>query len=199
MPLPAQTVRFGPFQLDLNSAELRANGTTTKLAEQPFHILTELVRHPGEVVTRDELRRCLWRSDTYVDFEYGLNAAVKRLRDALGDSAESPNYIETIPRRGYRLMVSVESFVAPVHDRRDPAHAATASQTRGKSPARWQKWTAAGVVAVAVALAANIWHLQGGDATRIDSIAVLPFTNEGGDPQQQYFADGMTEALITRL
>jgi len=199
LPLPAQTVRFGPFQLDLNSAELRANGTTTKLAEQPFHILTELVRHPGEVVTRDELRRCLWRSDTYVDFEYGLNAAVKRLRDALGDSAESPNYIETIPRRGYRLMVSVESFVAPVHDRRDPAHAATASQTPGKSPAGWQKCTAAGVAAVAVALAANIWHLQGGDATRIDSIAVLPFTNEGGDPQQQYFADGMTEALITRL
>jgi eukaryotic-like serine/threonine-protein kinase len=108
MPQPAHTVRFGPFQLDLLTAELHNNGVTTRLADQPFHILVELVEHPGEVVTREQLRQRLWRSDTFVDFEHGLNTAVKRLRSALGDSAENPRYIETLPRHGYRLMVPVE-------------------------------------------------------------------------------------------
>src|ERR1039457_7471103 len=108
MSLPANTVRFGPFQLDLRTAELRHNGTTTRLPEQPFQVLVELVEHPGEVVTREELRERLCRSDTFVDFEHGLNTAVKRLRHALGDSAENPRYIETLPRHGYRLMVPVE-------------------------------------------------------------------------------------------
>src|SRR5512135_2987841 len=108
MSLPAQTVRFGSFRLDLRAAELQHNGTKTKLPEQPFQNLTELVQHPGEVVTRDELRQRLWRSDTFVDFEHGLNTAVMRLREILGDSAEQPCYIETVPRRGYRLIVPVE-------------------------------------------------------------------------------------------
>src|SRR5512135_3587638 len=108
MSLPAQTVRFGPFQLDLRAAELQHNGTKTKLPEQPFQVLCELVEHPGEVVTREELRQRLWRSDTFVDFEHGLNTAVKRLRELLGDSAENPRYIETLPRHGYRLMIPVE-------------------------------------------------------------------------------------------
>src|SRR5512136_3144709 len=107
-PMPSHSVRFGPFQLDLRAAELRHNGTKTKLPEQPFQVLSELVEHPGEVVTREELRQRLWRSDTFVDFEHGLNTAVKRLRELLGDSAENPRYIETLPRHGYRLIVPVE-------------------------------------------------------------------------------------------
>lgn len=113
MPLPPHTVRFGPFELDLNTAELRNNGATSKLAEQPFQILAELVQHPGDVVTRDELRQRLWHSDTFVDFEYGLNAAVKRLREVLSDSADSPRYIETIPRRGYRFIAAVGESPLP--------------------------------------------------------------------------------------
>jgi len=112
MSLPTHTVRFGPFQLDLHAAELRHNGTKTRLPEQPFQILVQLVEHPGEVVTREELRQRLWRSDTFVDFEHGLNTAVKRLRQVLGDSAENPRYIETLPRHGYRLMVPVERLEA---------------------------------------------------------------------------------------
>src|ERR1039458_1677688 len=111
MPVPSNTVRFGPFQLDLRSAEVRHNGTTIRLPEQPFQILVELVGHPGEVVTREQLRQRLGRSDTFVDFEHGLNTAEKTLRQALGDSAENPRYIETLPRHGYRLMVPVERSV----------------------------------------------------------------------------------------
>jgi Tol biopolymer transport system component/DNA-binding winged helix-turn-helix (wHTH) protein len=101
------TVRFGDFELDLQSGEIRRNGSRMLLPEQPFRILALLVRRPGELVTRDELRYELWPADTFVDFEHSLNAAIKRLREALGDSATKPVYIETIPRRGYR-------FVAPV-------------------------------------------------------------------------------------
>jgi len=100
MSPPMNTVRFGPFLLDRRAAELHNNGTITNLPEQPFQILVELVEHPGEVVTREELCQRLWRSDTFVDFEQSLNSAVRRLREALGDSAENPRYIETLPRRG---------------------------------------------------------------------------------------------------
>ena len=99
-------VRFGDFELDVRSGELR-NDTRLTLPDQPLHALTALLERPGELVTRDELRQRLWPSDTFVDFEHGLNAVVKRLRDVLGDSAETPRFIETVPRRGYR-------FVAPV-------------------------------------------------------------------------------------
>jgi DNA-binding winged helix-turn-helix (wHTH) protein len=105
-PVP-QAVRFGPFELDLRSGELRREGRRVSLQDQPFQVLVVLLEHPGEQVGREELRARLWPSDTYVDFEHGLNAAVKRLRDALGDSSETPRFVETVLRRGYR-------FVAPV-------------------------------------------------------------------------------------
>ncbi len=108
MSRPTNTVRFGPFQLDLRAAELHNNGTKIRLPEQPFQILVQLVEHPGEVVTREELRQRLWRSDTFVDFEHSLNMAVRRLRQALDESAENPRYIETLPRLGYRLIVPLE-------------------------------------------------------------------------------------------
>ncbi len=114
---PASRVaRFGAFQLDLRSGELVGNGQRQLLPDQPLTILTLLLQHPGELVLRDELRRQLWSSDTFVDFEHGLNAAVKRLRAALGDSADAPRYIETVPRRGYRLIAPVVGSVAPTPD-----------------------------------------------------------------------------------
>ena len=103
----AGTARFGPFVLDLRSGELTGNGTRQHLRDKPFEALVLLLEHPGEVVTRDELRERLWPSDVFVDFENNLNAAVNRLREALGDSAHAPRYVETLPRRGYRLLVPV--------------------------------------------------------------------------------------------
>src|SRR5215470_1066752 len=102
----SRTVRFGLFEVDLRAGELRKNGVKIKLQDQPFRILVSLLRQPGEVVTREELRRELWPSDTFVDFDHSLNAAVKRLRDALDDSAENPRFIETLPRHGYRFITA---------------------------------------------------------------------------------------------
>jgi len=100
----ARTALFGPYLLDLRSGELRKFGTKIKMGEQSFRILCLLLDAQGEIVTREELRTKLWASDTFVDFDHGLNSAVQRLRDCLSDSAEKPNWIETIPRRGYRLV-----------------------------------------------------------------------------------------------
>jgi DNA-binding winged helix-turn-helix (wHTH) protein len=102
----SRTVRFGLLELDLRAGELRKNGVKIKLQEQPFRILVSPLRHPGQVVTREELRRELWASDTFVDFDHSLNAAIKRLRDALDDSAENPRFVETLPRHGYRFITS---------------------------------------------------------------------------------------------
>ena len=102
-----RTWRFGVFELDAYSGELRRNGSVVKLREQPARILVLLLEHAGQMVTREQLRQHLWPSDTFVDFDHSLNAAVMKLREALGDSADKPLYIETIPRKGYR-------FVAPV-------------------------------------------------------------------------------------
>jgi len=104
----ARTVHFGTFEADLHAGELRRNGSKVKLQEQPFQVLTLLLERPGSVVTREELQKRLWAADTFVDFDHSLNAAIRRLRDALGDSAENPRFVETVARRGYR-------FVAPVN------------------------------------------------------------------------------------
>src|SRR6185503_16551355 len=100
-------IRFGAFELDLRTGELRKAGIRVNLPEQPFQVLKALLDRPGDLVTREELRQRLWPAETFVDFEHGLNAAVRRLRDALGDSADAPRFVETLPRRGYR-------FIAPV-------------------------------------------------------------------------------------
>jgi TolB-like protein/DNA-binding winged helix-turn-helix (wHTH) protein/Flp pilus assembly protein TadD len=189
MPLSAHVVRFGPFQLDVRAAELRLNGSKTKLPEQPLQVLTALLEKPGEVVTREELRQRLWGAETFVDFEHGLNAAVKRLRECLGDSAENPRYIETLPRHGYRLMVAVETP--------EPVAAVPASPVR-----RWRYWVAVGAVLVLTVAASLVWRqrrLEQSRSVRIESLAVLPLENLSGNPDEEYFADGMTEALITEL
>ena len=107
-PASRQVASFGPFELDLKAGELHRDGRTILLQEQPFLVLKMLLEHPGDVVTRDELRRTLWPNDTIVEFNQSINAAIKKVRSALDDSADEPKYIETVARRGYRLIVPVE-------------------------------------------------------------------------------------------
>src|SRR5215469_6717235 len=104
---PPQAIRFGDFEVDLQSGQLRKHGLRIKLQDQPFQILAMMLERPGEVVTREELRERLWPSDTFVDFDHGLNNAVNRLREALNDSVEEPRFIETLPRRGYLFIAKV--------------------------------------------------------------------------------------------
>src|SRR5215831_16813935 len=105
----SSAVRFGVFEANIHTGELRRNGQKIKLQEQPFQLLTALLERPGEVVTREELRARLWPEDTFVDFDHSLNAAVRRLRDTLGESAETPRFVETVARRGYRFIAPVDS------------------------------------------------------------------------------------------
>jgi TolB-like protein/Flp pilus assembly protein TadD len=142
----SQTIRFGAFEFDLRARELRKQGAKIRLQEQPFQILAMLLEHPGEVVTREALRSRLWPSDTFVDFDHGLNKAINKLREALEDSVETPHLIKTLAKRGYQFLGDLKC-----------------------SP------------------------------ERIESLLVLPLENLSRDPEQEYFADGLTEALITKL
>jgi DNA-binding winged helix-turn-helix (wHTH) protein len=101
-------VRFGSFEVDFRAGELRKNGLKIKLHGQPFLVLEALLKRPGQVVTRDELQKAIWPADTFVDFDHGLNKAINRIREALSDSSDSPRFVETLPRRGYRFIASVE-------------------------------------------------------------------------------------------
>src|ERR1700687_2165051 len=113
-PNPYQTiVRFGVYELDLQAGVLRKNGMRIRCQEQPLQVLAALLERPGELITREELRKRVWPEDTFVDFDHALNTAVKKIRAALNDDADSPRYIETVPRRGYRFVASVEQEVAP--------------------------------------------------------------------------------------
>jgi len=193
--------------VDVRAGELRKHGVRLKVQDQPFRVLRILLEHPGEVVTREELQRQIWPSDTFVDFDRGLNNAVKRLREALADSADEPRYIETIPKRGYR-------FIAAVHaangqngtDAKAPAVAIeTASIPEEKRHFLNRRLPAA--LAASVTVAAMIVggvvlrdrFARGATAVSIRSIAVLPLQNLSGDTSQEYFADGMTEELITEI
>ena len=144
------TRRFGVFELDLRAGELRRNGSKVKLQEQPFQVLAELIERPGQVVTREELRNRLWSADTYVDFDHGLNAAIRRLRDALGDSAENPTFVETVARRGYRFLAPVSGIS---QNGSEPVEAEISTVTPG-APARQQRhrWIAALTSAIVLVL-----------------------------------------------
>ncbi len=212
----AAKFRFGSFQLDVQSGELRRDGIRIKLQEQPFQILVLLLGRPGEVVSREELRQKLWAADTFVDFDNGLNIAVNKLRSALVGDAGSSRYIETLPRRGYRFTapVAAEQFQDPaltnvpsMSSVENAEGFANDNSAIGGSARKKRKLAAAAVVvfaAGAVLLATNAGGLRGHflDAhrdQRISSIAVLPLLNLSGDPAQEYFAGGMTEELITEL
>src|SRR6202046_821872 len=126
-------LRFGVFELDLRSGELRKHGLRVRLQEQPFRLLEMLLERPGEVVTREELQKRLWPADTFVDFDHGLNKAINKIREALSDSAESPRFVETVARRGYRFLAEVKlADAAPVSS----AEQATELQTAAEVPAR---------------------------------------------------------------
>ena len=209
-----RVLRFGAFEADLQARALRRQGMQIKLQEQPFQILAFLLEHPGEIVTRDQLREKLWPADTFVDVDNSVNAAVNRLREALGDSAESPRFVETLPRRGYR-------FVAPVTEvrvsERDPGaeNTSAAAQSRpGKARTggnlnhrRSVAKLSVAVMLVVVLVAASAWNWEKWrvrrsalhDTPQIKSLVVLPLANLSGDSSQDYFADGMTDELTTDL
>lgn len=193
MPPSGSSVRFGAFELDPRAGELRKDGVRVKLQEKPLRILEALLAQADQVVARDELRTLLWPADTFVDFEGGLNTAVNKLRAALGDSAESPRFIETVGRRGYRFIARVERpDLAPAMALEPPQ--------RSSILQRWLKLALvlAGVASAAAAVWA--WRSRSAAGARvIRSLAVLPFSNFSGNADEEYFVDGMTEALITDL
>jgi TolB-like protein/DNA-binding winged helix-turn-helix (wHTH) protein len=221
-------IRFGVFEVNLRAGELRKQGVKIKLQEQPFQVLQILLEQPGEVVSREELQRRIWPSDTFVGFDQGLYNAVKRLREALGDTAQTPQYIETLPKRGYRFVGTVNGNghlgAAPAHQAPavpEPSAASerktsvvpcpeTPSSAAPPSVRSWRKlvWVLLPLVAVAIVFAAATggvaksfrrWFSIGTPVPAIHSIAVLPLQNLSGDPTQDYFADAMTEELITEL
>jgi TolB-like protein/DNA-binding winged helix-turn-helix (wHTH) protein/Tfp pilus assembly protein PilF len=206
-------VRFGAFELNLSTGELRKGGVRINLPDQPFQVLKTLLDRPGELVTRDDLRQRLWSAETFVDFEHGLNAAVRRLRDALGDSADVPRFIETLPRRGYRFIAPVvqppsteEASSRPVEPTKSDALPPPAV---GVAPAVTRARVLGVVATIVLVAAAVLWAFgygsrptlrgESGGPSRRSMLAVLPFENLTGDPEQEYLADGMTEELIAQL
>src|ERR1700719_295123 len=141
-PDQPRIIRFGSFEVDKLTGELRKKGSLVKLQEQPLQILLVLLQRSGDIVTREELRQQLWPQDTFVDFDHSLNAAVKRLREALGESADNPVFIETLARRGYR-------FSVPIEDTKNAAEISAASKRHGKVQAR--RWGVLGISVVAAA------------------------------------------------
>ena len=223
----AHVFRFGGFELDVRLGELRRHGLKIRLPDQSFQILRALLMRPGEVVTRDELCRLLWTADTFVDFEVGLNSAVRKLREALDDSAENPRFVETVPRRGYRFVGPiVAAAVEPVppavtvsersveQDSMPPSDVVAASLTESLpasepiSPlSRTSRWRAAALLFVLLVGIAGFTYTSGlltpkGTAAveqPIGSMVVLPFENLTGDPAQDYVADSVTDAITAHL
>src|SRR5579862_881249 len=205
-------LRFGVFELDLQAGQLRKHGLRVRLQEQPFQVLTMLLEHHGEVVTREDLQKKLWPADTFVDFDHGLNKAINKLRDALGDSAESPRFVETVSRRGYRFLAEVKVIGAPIHDAglaNQPPSGAKARDQRdlaGKpSMAKHHLPSSVWIVSVFVLvlllafLGARKLYFSNGPSPVIRSLAVLPLESLSNDASQDYFADGMTDELISDL
>jgi TolB-like protein/DNA-binding winged helix-turn-helix (wHTH) protein len=205
-------VRFGLFTADLKARRLYRKNLQVKIQNQVFQVLACLIENAGQVVTREELQKTIWPGDTFVDSDEGLNASIRKLRAALGDSADNPRFVETLPRVGYRFIAPV----APVAEPAAPPMVPTPSPElapRAKNPAAIPKPGArakmlpAGIAALALlAVAAGIYfiwrsrHLQGGAPPEtINSIAVLPFEDLSGNPSQEYFSDGLTDELITDL
>jgi TolB-like protein/DNA-binding winged helix-turn-helix (wHTH) protein/Tfp pilus assembly protein PilF len=206
--------RFGVFEADSRTGELRKQGRTLKLRGRPFDILVLLLRRRGEMISREELRQQLWSVDTFVDFDHGLNSAMNRLREALGDSADSPRFIETLPRRGYRFIAPIEvvelapttvpgPISVPV-----PTSAPTPTSVPSpvavsaplSVPSRVVLMLASGALVVAVVIAALYLRVGRPSATHTKmTLAVLPFENLSSDADQDFFSDGFTEEMIAEL
>jgi TolB-like protein/DNA-binding winged helix-turn-helix (wHTH) protein/Tfp pilus assembly protein PilF len=207
-------MRFGTFEVSLQSGEVRKGGLRIRVQQQPMKLLEILLEHPGEVVTREELRSRVWPSESFGDFDQALNIAIGKLRSALGDSAESPRFIETLPKRGYRFIADVSVVDTDAHPRRQEPVAGDLPATdlghkiqgielavaprRRLLPTRWIIVALALVLSLAIL---SVWRFrsQTPAPTGIRSLAVLPLDNLSGEASQNYFADGMTDELITDL
>jgi TolB-like protein/DNA-binding winged helix-turn-helix (wHTH) protein/Tfp pilus assembly protein PilF len=212
-PPTSRAFRFGVFELDLRAGELRKHGLRVRLQGQPFQVLAILLDRPGEVITREELQKNLWPADTFVDFDHGLNKAINKVRDALGDSAESPRFVETIARRGYRFLAEVKvadaarirgSELAP------PPHPSVEARERQDLarklpivkhflPSIAWKISIFVLVLLMASLAAWKLYFSNSRSPGIRSLAVLPLESLSSDASQDYFADGMTDELISDL
>jgi DNA-binding winged helix-turn-helix (wHTH) protein len=184
---PATTLRFATFTVDLRAGELRKNGQRLKLQDQPFQVLAVLLQRPGELVSRDALRAQIWPADTFVDFDNSLNTAINKLREALGDSADHPRFIETLPRRGYR-------FIAPVS-----SNESKTVETSLPKEIRHRKIRIAITVAVMTALVAGgfVWKLRHAvKLTDKDTIVLADFMNTTGDA---VFDDTLKQGLRVQL
>jgi len=210
-----RAVRFGVFEVDFEAGELRKQGLKINLrGEQPFQVLLILLERSGEVVTQEELRRKLWPAAPFADFEHSLATAISRIRDALGDSAFSPRYIETLPSHGYRFIADVVVVNRTSLNRTEPTIALLPEkedrnliEVDGKPPSVRErlpkqlalKMSGLALVILAAVVAAWMFRLGSRAAAPIRSLAVLPLENLSGDASQNYFADGMTDGLITDL
>jgi len=197
-PRTQSRYRFGRCELNVYSGELQRDGLTLQLQEQPLRVLLLLVERAGDVVTRDELRRHVWQDETFVDFEHALNSIVKRLRDALGDSAENPVFIQTLPRRGYRFLVQPDVIAGTDSTARHAAAAVGAKTSRFSTRCML---AAAAIISIAaiVYAAFRLADRRVASAPRSMRLAVLPFENLTGSEDQQFFADGLHEEMIVRL
>jgi TolB-like protein/DNA-binding winged helix-turn-helix (wHTH) protein/tetratricopeptide (TPR) repeat protein len=203
--------RFGVFEADSRTGELRKQGRALKLRGRPFDILILLLARNGDVISREELRNALWPADTFVDFDHGLNSAMNRLRDALGDTAENPRFVETLPRRGYRFIAPIEvvdarsaipmaaAVAAPPPVVTVPVAEATGFRVSG--PSRLVLLLAAGALAVAVVVALLYLRVNRPSPPHSSkmTLAVLPFENLSRDPDQEFLSDGFTEEMIAEL
>jgi TolB-like protein/DNA-binding winged helix-turn-helix (wHTH) protein/Tfp pilus assembly protein PilF len=207
---PPSVICFGQFELDAANGELRKAGVSLKMHPQPFHVLQLLAARPQQIVTRDEIRSSLWGGNTFVDFERGINSCVNQIRVVLGDDSEKPRYIETLPRRGYRFIGTVHNgngagVVAAKEAAASAAHSKVAVPgTRRKGFVWGTGLGLTAVLALALVLGLNTGAIRNrllgkSVAPRIQSLAVLPLRNLSADPAQEYFSDGMTDALITEL
>jgi TolB-like protein/DNA-binding winged helix-turn-helix (wHTH) protein/Tfp pilus assembly protein PilF len=203
---PPKRLRFGVFEADLRSGEVTKHGKRLSLQEQPFRLLALLLERPGELLTREELHEKLWPQTT-VDFDHGLNKAVSKIREALGDSAENPRFIETVARRGYRFLADVTVIGGQLESRADALTArgdlgllgVTDVDTSPRRPPRaWGFFGGGLALVLAISLSWILYPWRSADAT-IHSLAVLPLENLSGDASQDYFVDGMTDELITHL
>jgi len=206
-------LRFGVFELDLRAGELRKHGLRVRLQEQPFQVLAMLLENHGELVTREELQKKLWPADTFVDFDHGLNKAINKIREALSDSAESPRFVETVARRGYRFLADVKIADAALVGNSELAtrapHAAEArdgpdgagklAMPRRLLPSLAWKISAFVLLILMASLAAWKLHSWNRPSPVIRSLAVLPLESLSSDASQDYFADGMTDELISGL
>jgi DNA-binding winged helix-turn-helix (wHTH) protein len=204
---PPRVVRFGVFEVDLKAGEVRKAGLRQKLAGQPFQVLQALLDHPGEVVMREELRQRIWPENTFVDYELALKKAVNRLREVLGDSAESPRFIETVPRRGYRFIGSISGpSIPPKSGEQSPSVTQPFDSPKSTTHQRARSFLKLGLSLVLLATAGIlIWSnaeklrnriFATSPTSEIHSVAVLPFKNLSNEPEQEYFVDGITDELI---